>query len=196
MGIVNTIKPLILKALQDLYGQDPIVNGFQEADLTINLTKPEFEGDYTLVLFSFVKQLKKSPEQLGNEIGEYLIKNNPDLFSSCNVIKGFLNLVVTDKYWINSLQTAYTNKQLGHQPANKHKVIAEYSSPNTNMPLHLVHLRNNFLGWSVAEILKTTGHTVYKTAIMNDRGIRICKSMETWKLFGEGKTPESTGIKG
>lgn len=191
MGIVNKIKPLIVKALQDIYGQQ-----FQEADLTINLTKPEFEGDYTLVLFSFVKQLKKSPEQLGNEIGEYLIKNNPDLFSSFNVIKGFLNLVVTNNYWINFLQTSYTNKELGYQPANKHKVIVEYSSPNTNKPLHLGHLRNNFLGWSVAEILKTTGHTVYKTAIMNDRGIHICKSMVTWQLFGEGKTPESEGIKG
>lgn len=191
MGIVNKIKPLIVTALQDIYGQQ-----FQEADLTINLTKPEFEGDYTLVLFSFVKQLKRSPEQLGNEIGDYLIKNNPDLFSSFNVIKGFLNLVIADNYWINFLQTSYTNKQLGHQPANKHKVIVEYSSPNTNKPLHLGHLRNNFLGWSVAEILKTTGHTVFKTAIMNDRGIHICKSMEAWKLFGEGKTPESTGIKG
>lgn len=191
MGIVNTIKPLIVTALQDIYGQQ-----FQEADLTINSTKPEFEGDYTLVLFSFVKQLKRSPEQLGNEIGDYLIKNNPDLFSSFNVIKGFLNLVVANNYWINFLQTSYTNKQSGHQPANKHRVIVEYSSPNTNKPLHLGHLRNNFLGWSVAEILKTTGHTVFKTAIMNDRGIHICKSMEAWKLFGEGKTPESTGIKG
>ncbi len=191
MSIVNKIKPLIVKALQDIYGQQ-----FQETDLTINLTKPEFEGDYTLVLFSFVKQLKKSPEQLGNEIGEYLIKNNPDLFSSFNVIKGFLNLVVTNNYWINFLQTSYTNKELGYQPANKHKVIVEYSSPNTNKPLHLGHLRNNFLGWSVAEILKTTGHTVYKTAIMNDRGIHICKSMVTWQLFGEDKTPESEGIKG
>ena len=178
-------------ALQDLYGQD-----FQESDLTINSTKPEFEGDYTLVLFSFVKQLKKSPELLGNEIGGYLIKNNPDLVSSFNVIKGFLNLVVTNNYWINFLQTSYTNKQLGHQSPNKHRVIVEYSSPNTNKPLHLGHLRNNFLGWSVAEILKTTGHTVYKTAIMNDRGIHICKSMVAWQLFGEDKTPESEGIKG
>ena len=178
-------------ALQDLYGQD-----FQESDLTINSTKPEFEGDYTLVLFSFVKQLKKSPELLGNEIGGYLIKNNPDLVSSFNVIKGFLNLVVTNNYWINFLQTSYTNKQLGHQSANKHRVIVEYSSPNTNKHLHLGHLRNNFLGWSVAEILKTTGHTVYKTAIMNDRGIHICKSMVAWQLFGEDKTPESEGIKG
>ncbi len=191
MGIVNKIKPLIVKALQDSYGQN-----FGEADLTINSTKPEFEGDYTLVLFSFVKQLKKSPEQLGKEIGEYLIKNNPDLFSSFNVIKGFLNLVVANDYWINFLQASYPNKELGHLPANKHRVIVEYSSPNTNKPLHLGHLRNNFLGWSVAEILKTTGHTVFKTAILNDRGIHICKSMVTWQLFGEGKTPESTGIKG
>ena len=191
MSIVKKIKPLIVVALQDLYGQD-----FQESDLTINSTKPEFEGDYTLVLFSFVKQLKKSPELLGNEIGGYLIKNNPDLVSSFNVIKGFLNLVVTNNYWINFLQTSYTNKQLGHQSPNKHRVIVEYSSPNTNKPLHLGHLRNNFLGWSVAEILKTTGHTVYKTAIMNDRGIHICKSMVAWQLFGEDKTPESEGIKG
>ncbi|HKZ65675.1 MAG TPA: arginine--tRNA ligase [Chitinophagaceae bacterium] len=191
MGIVNEIKPLIVTALQELYNQN-----FQEADLTVNSTKPEFEGDYTLVLFSFVKQLKKSPEQLGNEIGEHLIKNHTDLFSSYNVIKGFLNLVVTDSYWIAFLQTSYTNKKLGHQPANKHKVIVEYSSPNTNKPLHLGHLRNNFLGWSVAEILKTTGHTVFKTAILNDRGIHICKSMVAWQLFGEDKTPESTGIKG
>ncbi|MGZ5221811.1 MAG: arginine--tRNA ligase domain-containing protein, partial [Chitinophagaceae bacterium] len=191
MGIVNRIKPLIVTALQDLYGQN-----FQETDLTINSTKPEFEGDYTLVLFSFVKQLKKAPEQLGNEIGDYLIKNNPDLFSSFNVIKGFLNLVIANDYWINFLQASYTNKELGHLPANKHRVIVEYSSPNTNKPLHLGHLRNNFLGWSVAEILKTTGHTVFKTAILNDRGIHICKSMVAWQSFGEGKTPGSTGIKG
>lgn len=191
MGIVSNIKPLIVEALQDLYGQN-----FQESDLTINSTKPEFEGDYTLVLFSFVKQLRKSPEQLGNEIGEYLVKNNAALFSSYNVIKGFLNLVVSDKYWTDFLQLYYGDKQIGYQPANNHRVIVEYSSPNTNKPLHLGHLRNNFLGWSVAEILKTTGHTVFKTAILNDRGIHICKSMVAWQQFGEGKTPESTGIKG
>ncbi len=191
MGIVKTIKPLIITALQDLYGQN-----FQETELTISSTKPEFEGDYTLVLFSFVKQLKKSPEQLGKEIGDYLIKNNTQLFSSFNVIKGFLNLVVTDNFWINFLQTSYTDKNIGHQPANEHRVMVEYSSPNTNKPLHLGHLRNNFLGWSVAEILKVTGHSVFKTAIMNDRGIHICKSMVSWQLFGEGKTPESEGIKG
>ena len=142
MGIVNKIKPLIVKALNDLYSKDPLDAGFWETDLTINSTKPEFEGDYTLVLFSFVKQLKKSPEQLGNEIGEYLLKNNVELFASFNVIKGFLNLVVTDSYWINFLQTSYNDKQLGHQPANDQKVIVEYSSPNTNKPLHLGHLRD------------------------------------------------------
>ena len=191
MGIVKDIKPLVVKALKDLYTQD-----YLEADLTINQTKPEFEGDYTLVLFSFVKQLKKSPEQLGKEIGEYLVINNPELFVSFNVIKGFLNLVIVETYWINFLALSFADKKIGHQSSNKHRVIVEYSSPNTNKPLHLGHLRNNFLGWSVAEILKTTGNTVFKTAIMNDRGIHICKSMVAWQLFGEGKTPESTGIKG
>ena len=108
-----------------------------------------------------------------------------------------MNLVYADSYWIRFF-AIYTicDKQIGHQPANKHRVIVEYSSPNTNKPLHLGHLRNNFLGWSVAEILKTTGHNVFKTAILNDRGIHICKSMVAWQQFGEGKTPESTGIKG
>src|SRR5436190_1932984 len=191
MGIVNDIKPLVVRALKDIYGLN-----LQEAELTINQTKPEFEGDYTLVLFSFVKQLKKSPEHLGKEIGEWLVKNNAGLIVSYNVIKGFLNLVIAESYWVNFLASSYTDKHIGHQPVNQHMVIVEYSSPNTNKPLHLGHLRNNFLGWSVAEILKTTGNTVFKTAIMNDRGIHICKSMVAWQLFGEGKTPESTGIKG
>ena len=191
MSIVNKMKPLVITALKELYGLD-----FTEKDLTISLTKPEFEGDYTLVLFSFVKQLKKSPEQLGNEIGEYLVKNNKEFFPSYNVIKGFLNLLVADNYWTGFLQASYADQTIGHQPANGKRVIVEYSSPNTNKPLHLGHLRNNFLGWSVAEILKVTGHTVFKTAIMNDRGIHICKSMVAWLQFGEGKTPESEGIKG
>lgn len=191
MSIVNQIKPLVVTALKNLYGQD-----FTEAELTINTTKPEFEGDYTLVLFSFVKQLKKSPEQLGSEIGEALLSANPQIFTAHNVIKGFLNLTVSDSYWIQFLQTNYSDQKFGSKPANGQKVMVEYSSPNTNKPLHLGHLRNNFLGWSVAQILKETGYEIYKTCISNDRGIHICKSMVMWQLYGNGATPESTGIKG
>jgi len=191
MGIAEMIRPLVVNAVQELYAFD-----LKEADLTINQTKPEFDGDYTVVLFSFVKQLKKSPEQLGKELGEHLLHHNPQLIVSYNVIKGFLNLVIQNSYWVNFLSTFYSDRQIGHKHPNEHRVIVEYSSPNTNKPLHLGHLRNNFLGWSVAEILKVTGHTVFKTAILNDRGIHICKSMVAWLRFGEGKTPESTGIKG
>lgn len=193
MGIVSQVKPLIVKTLNDLYGKDAV---FKESDLTINITKPEFEGDYTLVLFSFVKQLKKSPEQLGKEIGEHLVQNNPALFPSFNVIKGFLNLTIANSYWTGFLKSSYSNKQLGNLPSNGKRVMVEYSSPNTNKPLHLGHLRNNFLGWSVAQILKTSGYDVVKTAILNDRGIHICKSMVSWQLFANGATPDSTGIKG
>ncbi|MBL7724666.1 MAG: arginine--tRNA ligase [Chitinophagaceae bacterium] len=191
MSIVSRIKPLVARALDDLYKQ-----AFTEADLTINSTKPEFEGDYTLVLFSFVKQLKKSPEQLGNEIGEALVKNNPDLFSGYNVIKGFLNLAITDAYWIEVLQSNYDNAKFGFKSPNGEKVMVEYSSPNTNKPLHLGHLRNNFLGWSVAQILKESGYEVIKSCIVNDRGIHICKSMIAWQLFANGATPQSTNTKG
>lgn len=191
MSIVSEIKPLVVTALKGLYGQD-----VPETDLTINTTKPEFEGDYTIVLFSFVKQLKKSPEQLGKELGEAMVKNNPELFKSYNVIKGFLNLLVDDSYWLNVLRSSYNNKQFGTQPANSQKVMVEYSSPNTNKPIHLGHLRNNFLGWSVAQTLKAGGYDVIKSCIINDRGIHICKSMLAWQLFANGATPESTGIKG
>jgi arginyl-tRNA synthetase len=191
MSIIKELRPVISKTLEELYQQ-----GFSANELTLNITKPEFEGDYTLVLFSFVKQLKKSPEQLGKEIGEHLVAANPVLFESYNVIKGFLNLVVRDSYWIKFLQSSYANKDLGKQGERRQTVIVEYSSPNTNKPLHLGHLRNNFLGWSVAEILKVCGYDVVKTAIMNDRGIHICKSMAAWKAFADGATPDSTGIKG
>src|SRR6185436_10960753 len=185
MSIAEQIRKASKKTLQELYSLT-----IDEKDIQINETKPEFEGDYTLVLFSFVKQLKRSPEQLGKEIGELLVKNNPDLFSSFNVIKGFLNLVILDNYWTNFLQSNYSNKSIGIRPSNNKTIIVEYSSPNTNKPLHLVHLRNNFLGWSVAEILKLTGHKVIKTAIMNDRGIHICKSMVAWQQFGNNATPD------
>jgi arginyl-tRNA synthetase len=191
MSIVSQIKPLVVKELKNLYGQD-----FQESELTINTTKPEFEGDYTLVLFSFVKQLKKSPEQLGNEIGEALVKANPDIFTAHNVIKGFLNLTISDKYWLDFLQSNYSNVKFGNKPANGQKVMVEYSSPNTNKPIHLGHLRNNFLGWSVAQILKQSGYETVKSCIVNDRGIHICKSMIAWQQFANGATPYTTNTKG
>ncbi len=191
MSIVSEIRPFIVRTLKDLYQQN-----YSESDLTINETKPEFEGDYTLVLFSFVKQLKKSPEQLGNEIGEALIKNNPGIFSAYNVIKGFLNLTIVDQYWISFLSNHYTDKKFGKVSPIGKKVMVEYSSPNTNKPLHLGHLRNNFLGWSVAAILENSGYEVIKSCIVNDRGIHICKSMIAWEKFANGATPASTGMKG
>ena len=191
MSIVNEIKGFVAIVLKDLYQFD-----VAEQDLTINITKPEFEGDYTLVMFSFIKQLKKSPEQLGNEIGEALVKVNPEVFTAHNTIKGFLNLTVADTYWFNFLHSNYAQPKFGSSPANGQKVMVEYSSPNTNKPIHLGHLRNNFLGWSVAQILKESGYETIKSCIVNDRGIHICKSMIAWQQFANGATPQSTGIKG
>jgi arginyl-tRNA synthetase len=191
MSIVNKIKDSVQLSLGQLYNQEIPVDA-----ITVNETKLEFEGDYTVVLFSFVKSLKKSPEQLGNELGEHLVKNNSELFTGFNIIKGFLNLTIADSYWTNFLQANFNNSNFGNKPSNNKKVMVEYSSPNTNKPLHLGHLRNIFLGWSLAEIMKTSGYNVFKTCISNDRGIHICKSMVSWQLFGNGATPESTGIKG
>jgi arginyl-tRNA synthetase len=191
MNIVSQIKPIITDTLNKLYGQS-----YSVGDLTINSTKPEFEGDYTLVLFSFVKQLKKSPEQLGEELGKALTTENGTLFTKYNVIKGFLNLTISDNYWLDFLTKQYSNNLYGKADANKKKVMVEYSSPNTNKPLHLGHLRNIFLGWSVAEIHKQTGFDVVKSCIVNDRGIHICKSMIAWQLFANGATPASTQTKG
>ena len=191
MSIVNSIKDQVQAAVSSLYGYT-----LSARELTINTTKPEFEGDYTVVLFSFVKQVKRSPEQLGKELGEKLLQEYPGSYSSFNVIKGFLNLTVVDARWIGFLESSYADKDFGKQPANGQKVMVEYSSPNTNKPLHMGHLRNNFLGWSVAELLKYDGYEIFKTCISNDRGIHICKSMVTWQLFGNGATPQSTGTKG
>lgn len=177
--------------MKSLYGQE-----WNEADLTINSTKPEFEGDYTLVLFSFIKILKRSPEALGQELGAALVQSNPGLFVSFNVIKGFLNLSVTDQFWQEFLHTHHADPGFGKGPINGQKVMVEYSSPNTNKPIHLGHLRNNFLGWSVAQLLKASGYETIKSCIVNDRGIHICKSMLAWQKFANGATPSSTGTKG
>ena len=186
MSLVQQIKEAGAKAIEAIYSI-----GITPDDIQVNQTKPEFEGEYTIVLFGLIKQLKRSPEQLGKEIGEWLVTNHAELFTGYNLIKGFLNLSVGDQHFFQFLSKGHTMPA-----ATGRKVIVEYSSPNTNKPLHLGHLRNNFLGWSVAEIIKANGNEVMKTCIVNDRGIHICKSMIAWQLFSGGATPESTGIKG
>jgi len=191
MSVVDQIKKAASESIRELYGLQP-----EPSEILVNATKPEFEGVYTVVLFAFIKQLKKSPELLGNEIGNYLVQHYPTLFNGFNIIKGFLNLSLPDEYWISFLQSSNGNKAYGLQQPNGKKVMVEYSSPNTNKPLHLGHLRNNFLGWSTAEILKANGYEVIKTCIVNDRGIHICKSMIAWQLFANGATPHTTHTKG
>jgi arginyl-tRNA synthetase len=191
MSIVKQLQQSAVESLNALFG-----GSFTEKDFQVNATKPEFEGDYTLVLFSLVKSLKLSPDDIGNKLGAHLVANYPQLFSNYNIIKGFLNLSVADAYWLHVLQQNYNDICFGKKALNGKKVMVEYSSPNTNKPLHLGHLRNNFLGWSVAEIFKANGYEVIKTCIVNDRGIHICKSMIAWQLFGNGATPESTHTKG
>jgi arginyl-tRNA synthetase len=161
----------------------------------VNVTKPEIEGDYTVVLFAFVKQLGKSPDELGNALGKAVMASMPGTITAYNIVKGFLNFTISDEFWLDYLQKADT-KQLVIPTTDPKKIMVEYSSPNTNKPLHLGHLRNNFLGWSIAEILKLQGNDVVKTCIVNDRGIHICKSMIAWQLFADGATPDSTNMKG
>ncbi|WP_457619327.1 arginine--tRNA ligase [Lutibacter sp.] len=160
-------------------------------------TKKDFEGDITIVIFAFLRFIKGNPVEIGTKIGEYL-KENVKEISDFNVVKGFLNLVITDSYFLSSFNTIYKTSNFGFvkPKATEKAVMVEYSSPNTNKPLHLGHIRNNLLGYSVAEIIAASGKKVYKTQIINDRGIHICKSMLAWKRFGNGETPESTGLKG
>jgi arginyl-tRNA synthetase len=191
MGIVTQIQDAVSGELRSLYKAE-----IESKNIQVNETKPEFEGEFTVVLFSLLNPLKKSPDSLGNELGNSLLAAYPQLFSGFNLIKGFLNLSISDKYWLDFLSGSYNNPLFGHQPKNGQRVMIEYSSPNTNKPLHLGHLRNNFLGWSIAEIYKANGFEVIKTAIVNDRGIHICKSMLAWQKFGNGATPENSGIKG
>ena len=191
MSVVNRIKQAAASSIHQIYG-----SSIQPEQVLVNQTKPEFEGDYTVVLFAFVKELKKSPEQLGQELGTEMVAHFPDLFTAFNVVKGFLNLTINASYWTGFLLNQYNDPQFGHAAPSGNKVMVEYSSPNTNKPLHLGHLRNNFLGRSIAEILKATGNEVVKTCIVNDRGIHICKSMIAWKRYANGATPSSTQMKG
>jgi arginyl-tRNA synthetase len=191
MAIVSVIQSAVSAQIKKLYQTD-----IHPSSITVSETKPEFEGDYTVVLFNLMKVLKKQPEALGNELGQQLVADNTTLFTGFNLIKGFLNLTITDAYWLQFLQQNYNEADYGKHPRNGQRVMVEYASPNTNKPLHLGHLRNIFLGWSTAAIYKANGYEVIKTCIANDRGIHICKSMIAWQLFGNGATPESTGLKG
>lgn len=178
------------KAIQALFNTE-----VPESTITLQDTRKEFEGEVTIVTFPFIKFSKKSPEETGAMIGEYLV-NNTDLVVAFSTVKGFLNLSIASSYWINSLQDIYSSKEFGKLPSKNAKVMVEYSSPNTNKPLHLGHVRNNLLGYSVAEILKYAGYDVIKANLVNDRGIHICKSMLAWEKFGNGETPASSGMKG
>ena len=191
MSIAQQIQQAVIKSLSDLYSLS-----FAATDFQVNQTKDEFDGDYTVVLFSLLKKTGKSPAILGEELGRALIKDHTELFTGFNIIKGFLNLEIADSFWINLLQENFLKEEYGMLAANGQKIMVEYSSPNTNKPLHLGHLRNNFLGWSVAEILKANGYEVIKSCIVNDRGIHICKSMIAWQMFGNNETPQTTNAKG
>ncbi len=189
--IQEIIKHQIAAALKHLYQIELFDN-----QIVIENTKPEFEGDFTYVVFSILKQSKKGPEQTAQEIGEYL-KTNFSQLASFNVIKGFLNLSINNQFWFEFLNNTYNNKDFGFTFAHSgQKILVEYSSPNTNKPLHLGHIRNNLLGYSVAQILKANGHQVYTCNLVNDRGIHICKSMYAWMQYGNGETPETAGLKG
>ncbi|MBQ3187706.1 MAG: arginine--tRNA ligase [Alistipes sp.] len=189
MEIEKFIAESVQGAVEALYGP---LSGEQ---LQIQKTRKEFAGDYTLVTFPLLKKSRKSPEMTANEIGEWMAANVPQI-KGYNVIKGFLNLELAPECWAERFAEIMADKQFGFAPATGRTMMIEYSSPNTNKPLHLGHIRNNLLGYSVAEILKANGHTVIKANLVNDRGIHICKSMLAWQLYGEGETPASSGMKG
>ncbi|MCX6292324.1 MAG: arginine--tRNA ligase [Bacteroidetes bacterium] len=193
----GALKSGVSDSLKSLYGMEAGIDSihFQE-------TKKEFEGDVTLVTFPFIKSSKKSPEETGKEIGKYL-EEKTNFIASFNVVKGFLNLVITEEFWKNFFLTVSADPSWLFDPTKnetlsrgKKFLMVEYSSPNTNKPLHLGHVRNNLLGYSVAGILEAAGHRVMKVNLVNDRGVHICKSMLAWKKFGHGETPESSGMKG
>ena len=192
MNIEALISKAAGEAVKALYGMDAT-----EKMLQLQKTRSEFEGNLTLVVFPFVKAAKKSPEQTAQEIGEYL-QANCAAVEKFNVVKGFLNLSVGDGAWLQLLETIDKDEQFGMKQANENSplVMIEYSSPNTNKPLHLGHVRNNLLGWSLAKIMEANGNKVVKTNIVNDRGIHICKSMLAWLKYGNGETPETSGKKG
>ena len=192
MNITTTLSQAVADALKNLYGIET-----DAKTIVLQDTRKEFKGDYTLVVFPYVKQARKSPEAVAGEIGE-AVKAALPLIEGYNVIKGFLNFEVADSYWISFVSEKVTDATFGMAKAdpNEAPVVVEYSSPNTNKPLHLGHIRNNLLGWSVSQLLAANGANVKKVNLVNDRGIHICKSMLAWLRYGNGETPESTGMKG
>ena len=187
--IINEVK----KGLEELYGQQVPDNVVQ-----LQETRPEFEGQLTLVVFPLLKMSHKKPEDTAQDVGQYLVSKVPDVISKFNVIKGFLNLTISSAQWIELLQSIQQDDSFGFIPVTDKSplVMIEYSSPNTNKPLHLGHVRNNLLGWALANVMQANGNKVVKTNIVNDRGIHICKSMLAWLKYGNGETPESSGKKG
>lgn len=190
MTLPQILTPAIEKAVKALFDVTLDKVEFQT-------TRKEFEGDITMVIFPLLKVVKSNPVELGNKIGTYLVENIAEV-SRFNVVSGFLNIVISDEYYLNFFNEIKDDVAFGFVTPNPNEkaVMVEYSSPNTNKPLHLGHVRNNLLGYSVSEIIKASGKKVYKTQIINDRGIHICKSMLAWQKFGNGQTPESTGLKG
>ena len=193
MQIEAKLTKAIQAAIHTLYGQEVPENMVQ-----LSATKKEFEGHVTLVVFPFLKMSRKAPEATALEIGDYLVANLPEVVARFNVIKGFLNMVIADACWLSLLADIRQDEQYGLKPvtASSPLVMIEYSSPNTNKPLHLGHVRNNLLGWALSKVMEANGNRVVKTNIVNDRGIHICKSMLAWQKWGNGATPESTGKKG
>ena len=193
MQIEAKLTNAIQAAIQSLYGQE-----VPEKMVQLSATKKEFEGHLTLVVFPFLKMSRKAPEATAQEIGQYLTENLPEVVARFNVIKGFLNMVIADACWVSLLADIQQDEHYGLKPVTEDSplVMIEYSSPNTNKPLHLGHVRNNLLGWALAQVMQANGNRVVKTNIVNDRGIHICKSMLAWLKWGNGATPESTGKKG
>lgn len=190
MNITSIIQEGVVKAVKSLYETDISVE-----EVSVSSTRPDFEGEYTVVTFPFTRMAKKKPEEIGQDIGRYLEKELPEVVRF-NTVQGFLNLVIADSFWKSFLTGIYKDEQYGYAAPTGEKVLVEFSSPNTNKPLHLGHIRNILLGWSAYKILTAAGNEVIRAQIVNDRGIAICRSMVAWKNFGEGKTPESSGIKG
>jgi arginyl-tRNA synthetase len=191
MTLASQIKHAAEDAFKHLYPDVPV----NISMIGVNQTKPEFTGDYTIVLFPFLKLLKQKPDIIGQQLGNFLLEKT-ELFSKYEIVSGFLNLTIRDTYWVSFVMNHFTDTQYGGRCKADCRVMIEYSSPNTNKPLHFGHLRNNFLGAAVAEILRVNGKQVIKANLINDRGIHICKSMIAWERYGQGDTPDRIGVKG